>query len=160
MEAYVKTISERAKANAIPLEIKKDGLQQRQNGDWVLRFTVQAADMDERLTKAAMGTRFVAALVEIGENEEPVIPKPEKLKRDWHDLNPAAQAGIRCSEPAFLVFLKAQHPDDWAECTDAAECVRLICGVHSRVELGINQKARVIWHSLDSEFQAWRAIGA
>lgn len=71
-----------ARHNAIPLEIKKDGLQQRQNGDWVLRFVVQACDMDERITKAAMGTRFQAALVIIGDDELPVqkevMPNPEQ----------------------------------------------------------------------------------
>jgi hypothetical protein len=39
----------------------------------------------------------------------------------------------------------------------------LICGVNSRVQLGTEQKARVIWHQLDSEYQAWLAkerIGA
>ena len=39
-----------ARRNAISLEVKKDGLQQRQSGDWMLRFTVAAVDMDRRIT--------------------------------------------------------------------------------------------------------------
>lgn len=79
-------------------------------------------------------------------------------KRDWHDLQPAQQAGMRCNEPSFVAFLKETRPEDWHEATDAAECVRLICGVASRSELGTNQKARVIWHQLDEQFQAWKAV--
>lgn len=82
----------------------------------------------------------------------------EKPKRDWRDMQPAQQAGIRCAEPVFIAFLQEARPDDWHESQEAAACVRLICGVHSRVELGTNQKARVIWHQLDEQYQAWKAL--
>lgn len=79
-------------------------------------------------------------------------------KRDWRDLGPAQQAGIRCGEPVFIAFLKEQRADDWHEAKEAAECIRLICGVTSRSELGTNQKARVIWKQLDDQFGAWKAL--
>lgn len=79
-------------------------------------------------------------------------------KRDWRDLPPAQQAGIRCEEGAFVHFLKEQRPDDWNETQDTADCVRLICGVTSRSELSSNQKARVIWTQLDSAYAAWKAL--
>ncbi len=79
-------------------------------------------------------------------------------KRDWRDLLPAQQAGIRSDEPSFTAFLKENHPDDWHEASEAAECIRLICGVTSRAYLSTNQKARVIWHQLDTEYQAWKAL--
>lgn len=82
--------------------------------------------------------------------------KPEK--RDWRDLTPQQQAGIRCEEAAFVHFLKEYHPDDWHETQDTADCVRLICGVTSRSELETNQKARVIWHQLDQQYAAWKAL--
>jgi hypothetical protein len=89
-------------------------------------------------------------------------PVPDKplagAKRDWSDLQPQQQAGIRCNEPAFIAFLKEERPDDWHEAQDAAECVRLICGVQSRVELGINPKAGVTWSKLERQYQAWRAV--
>lgn len=81
-----------------------------------------------------------------------------KPKRDWRDVPPAEQAGIRCNEPSFIEFIRETRPDEWHENPyDVAECVRLICAVSSRSELGINQKARVIWHQLDSAYQAWLA---
>ena len=180
-----------ARQNAIPLEVKKDGLQQRQNGDWVLRFVVQAADMDQRLTSAPMGTRFQVALVEIDDSEMPVQskevmphprnsnpehstglhnakPQPAEPDRqsagakrmDWRELQPAAQAGIRCEDPVFSVFLREQHFGDWYETGDPASCVRKICNVQSRAELGTNHKARVLWHQLDESFQAWKIVSA
>lgn len=166
------TPADLARENAISFECKKDALQQRQSGDWKVSFTVQGTDMDERLTRAAMGTRFVAVLVEVNDDELPVrtkevpaTPRPapksagaKREKTDWRDLPPQQQAGIRCEEAAFVHFLKEHYSDDWHETQDTADCVRLICGVTSRSELETNQKARVIWHQLDQQYAAWKAL--
>ena len=157
-----------ARQNAIPLEVKKDGLQQRQNGDWVLRFVVQAADMDQRLTSAPMGTRFQVAMVEIGEDEMPITPQPAEPDRhpagtkrmDWRELQPAAQAGIRCADPVFWKFLIEEYGHPTASSDEAASSVRGICKINSRSDLSVNHKARVIWHQLDGQFQAWKLIDA
>lgn len=79
-------------------------------------------------------------------------------KRDWRDLPPAQQAGIRCEEPSFEAFLKEERPDDWHESQGAPECVRLICGVESRADLGTNQRARMIWKQLNDQFEAWKQV--
>jgi len=84
----------------------------------------------------------------------PVLSLP--AKREWRDLEPQQQAGIRCNEPTFIAFLQEQKFCDWHETNNAADCVRLICGVQSRSELSTNQKARMIWHGLDNQFEAWK----
>jgi hypothetical protein len=89
--------------------------------------------------------------------------KPEQMEnaptaRVWRDLPPQQQAGIRCEEPTFIAFLKEQRPDDWHEAPDAAECVRLICGVDTRAKLSSDHRARVIWHQLDEQYQAWKLV--
>jgi hypothetical protein len=91
---------------------------------------------------------------------QPVPDKPQAGgKRDWRELPPAQQAALRCNNPVFIAFLKEERTFDMSEATcDPAECIRLICGVASRSELNTNQKARVIWHQLDSQFQAWNAV--
>jgi|SRR6185312_7883438 len=169
------TPADHARNAAISLEVKKDGLFQKQSGDWKVSFTAQGIDMDPRLTQAAMGTRFAMVLVEIGDNELPVQQKearaeqprqdtpmpPSKpdgaAKRDWRDVPPGQQAGICCGQPAFADFLKETRPDDWHEAMGSPEeCVRLICGVASRGYLGHDHRARVLWHQLDSQYQAWR----
>jgi hypothetical protein len=70
------------------------------------------------------------------EKEKPAEPRPTTpkspagAKRDWRDIPPPQQAGIRCDEPIFAAFLKEQHPLNWREATRMpAECVRLICVV-------------------------------
>src|SRR5215813_12120738 len=96
--------AETAANNAIAFEVKKDGLQQRQSGDWQLRFTVSAIDMDQRLSSVPMGTRFACVLVEINDDESPV--DHQAVARDkWRDLGPTRQAGMRCKEPMFWAFL-------------------------------------------------------
>jgi len=166
--------ADHARNNAISLEAKKDALSQRQSGDWKVSFTVQGTDMDQRLTAAPMGTRYAMVLVEIGDDELPVqketAAKPRQTsspdtptggakRMDWRDMQPAAQAGIRCEEPVFWAFLTERYRDYWLESkSNAPECVRLICGVASRKELGTNHKARVVWKMLDDQFQAWKAL--
>lgn len=142
-------IADTARLNAIPLEVKKDGLQQRQNGDWVLRFVVQAADMDPRITNAAMGTRFQAALVEIGDDELP------KERKDWRDVQAAAQAGIRCADLNFRNYLQAEHGKTASTPEEAAEEIRKMCGIASRREFATNHKALALWHSIDSGYREW-----
>ena len=80
-------------------------------------------------------------------------------KRDWRDLSPAQQAGMRCQEPAFAAFLAECYPDDWREAaSDPAECIRLICGVTSRSLIEKDQRSRVIWKQIDDQFQAWKLV--
>lgn len=164
------TPADQARNQAISLEAKKDALAQRQNGDWRVSFTVQGIDMDPRLTQAAMGTRYAMVLVEIGDDELPVPakekratapappPKPAGAKRDhmdWRDVQPAAQAGIRCNDATFCAFLSEVYARDASDLQHAEQAVRDICGVESRTEFGTNHKARMLWHQLDTEYQAW-----
>lgn len=148
-----------ARSNAINMEVKKDGLSQRQNGDWQLRFTVAAIDMDSRVTAAAMGTRFQCKLVELADDEAPREPVTE-IRNKWRALGPTMQAGIRCSDPMFWAFLREEKK--FADVNDherAAQIVRAHCCVLSRSDLNKpgHQKSRVLWHGLDMQFQAWEA---
>jgi len=156
----MKTPADRARENSIALEVKKDGLQQRQSGDWMLRFTVAALDMHPTIVAAAMGARFQCVLVEIDDNEMPVEHKV--MDRDkWRALGPAKQAGIRCKDPVFWAFLTESLGLKYHVATeeDAAELVRGLCHVLTRSDLGKPgfSDQRVLWFDLDNKFQAWRA---
>lgn len=87
-------------------------------------------------------------------------PRPDRAKRDFRDLPPSQQAALRCNEPIFQAFLKEEYPDEWHEAVDAADCVRMICNVSSRAFLDqpANHTNRMIWHALDSQYQAWKAV--
>jgi hypothetical protein len=151
--------AQKARDNALCFECKKDGLQQRQSGDWVLRFTVQALDMHQTILSAAMGTRFQCVLVELNDDETPVDHKAKERDK-WRDLGPVKQAALRCKEPVFRAYLAEHYEETIIDGEEAAaEAVRYICGVSSRSELskpGMSQ-ARIKWYDLDNKFQAWKA---
>ena len=152
--------SRQATEIAISFEAKKDGLQQRQSGDWMLRVTIAAVDMDQRITNAAMGTRYQCVLVEINDDETPVNRKA--VERDkWRDLGATQQSALRCKDPVFWAYLRDgmhQYANVNNEET-AADAVREICGIASRSDfnrLGFTE-ARALWHQLDNDFQGWKA---
>jgi hypothetical protein len=151
--------ADRARENSIALEVKKDGLQQRQNGDWMLRFTVSSLDMHPTIVAAAMGARFACVLVEIDDNEMPIDHKAEDRDK-WRALGAVKQAGIRCKDPVFWAYLSEEQVDGTVlDEKGAAIVVRNICGVLTRSDLGKPGFAdqRVVWFDLDQKFQAWRA---
>jgi hypothetical protein len=87
----------------------------------------------------------IAALKEptVAEARPEPKDKPARAKRDWRDMLPAQQAGIRCNDASFAAFLCETRPDDWQEAMDSVdECVRLICAVTSRSDLNSNHAAR------------------
>jgi hypothetical protein len=152
-------------AHALHFEAVKYAYRQSKDGV-VVSFVVHPNDVPPELAVSHIGARYMIAFVEIGDDEKPVqeVAQPTAAqikagaKLPWKDVPPAQQAGIRCSEAVFSVFLKEVYPQDWRESKEAAACVRLICAVESRAELTSNQKARVIWHQLDEQFQAWKAL--
>lgn len=152
-------IAAKARANAISFEAKKDGLQQRQSGDWAFRVIVQGIDMDQRVIAAPMGTRFMCVLVEINDDEQPVDHASETRDK-WRALGPTKQAGIRCTDPVFWAFLSEEKKKGDVNNHDrAAEIVRALCHVTSRSEFSKPgfERQRMLWFGLDQEFSAWKA---
>lgn len=76
----------------------------------------------------------------------------------------AAEAAMKCAEPAFRAFLEERHGLE-RPLTDsrAAQKVRSLCGVTSRRELNDRgaegDRALARWRSLAAEFEAWRRAG-
>lgn len=157
-----------ARNNAVHMEAKKDGLSQRQDGSWILRVKIHPNDMPSSLMTAPMGTRFMIAVVEIGENEEPVqqeerasqtttreVPgsvaenAPSRRKLEWDKMSGGQQAGLLCSKPAFWKFLGKSSADE------AAYYVRLHCGVNSRSEIVAGTPAGDAWNGLVNEYRVW-----
>lgn len=148
-----------ARENAISLEVKKDGLQQRQNGDWMLRVVFSENDFSDILGRAPMGTRFACVLVEINDDETPT-DNAAKDHDKWRELGPTKQAGIRCKEPIFWAFLSEElHFPEITNEERAASAVREICRVDSRADFGRpgQHEARTMWHQLDNAYLGWRA---
>lgn len=81
--------------------------------------------------KAKAGKRFMAVLVEIGDDEQPVEPQPRKdmrgpLCREACDL---------CELPDFREWTKAESEQE------AAQAIYWSCGIKSRKELDSDDRA-------------------
>lgn len=132
---------------AIPLEVKKDGLQQRQDGSWLLRLRVHPQDSINLIAKAPMGQRYMLAMVELGDNEEP------KQRKQWNEMSAAAQSGVRCGEESFWEFLNVTSKEE------AEVEVRKRCEVKSRTEFSTDERAAAAWETLDGDYQMYQRGG-
>lgn len=92
--------------------------------------------------------------------EVPQNTRPDGTKRmDWRDMQPAAQAALRCDQPAFWAFLREEHNYSHViDADSAATAIRHICVVKSRSEFSTDHRKRVLWKQLDDQFSAWKAI--
>ncbi len=136
------------------IEVKKDGLSQLQDGSWVLKLKVHPNDMPTSLMVAPMGTRYQAALVELDDDEQPVVQPAKKLGL-------SQEAGMHCQRPTFWVFLSemvAAHEVPVRSAAEAAVLVRDYCKVSSRAEFDSNQGAAAYWIDLRGKFKAWELV--
>lgn len=86
----------------------------------------------------------------------PAIAKQiTKEPRDWRDVQPAAQAGIRCNDARFRDYLAVEYGEETSTPEEAAAALRRISKVNSRAEFSTNQKARMFWHQMDGAYRAW-----
>lgn len=152
----------KARANALSLEVKKDALKQLQDGKWVISFRVHPDDMPLALMSAQMGTRYMAALVEIDQDDSPVEQKTTD-KASKKRISLTKQAGALCGDPTFAEFLREVKRDDLLQLCDGEAppadipaCVRLLCAVESRAEFDKDEAAGARWRDLHSEFVAWK----
>lgn len=76
-------------------------------------------------------------------------------KRQWDELSPTMQAGIRCATPAFWKFLREEGDSEVNSEAEAATYVRLICGVNTRAALATNKIAAGKWRKLDDQHIGW-----
>lgn len=96
-----------------------------------------ATDLDP--LKAKTGKRFMAVLVEIGDDEQPVIGNPtsEKPKGgEWAKL-----AGMWCEDPEFWKWANSLFVQKIHNAKDAADLIRDNCGIKSRADLDHDEGA-------------------
>lgn len=154
------TIAQRARTAAFNLEVKKDGLSQRQDGRWALRVIIHPNDFPAALSLAPMGTRYIAALVEIGENEEPIVKPDAPLKPADKSKSYAQRAGILCNEPAFWKFFgpylgNGETEPVISDAEEAARNLRFLCGVQSRRDLIPGTPAGEKFRDLELSYKNW-----
>lgn len=69
----------------------------------------------------------------------------------------AAEAAMKCAEPAFKAFLEAEHGLERPLTDDrCAQKLRTLCGVTSRKDLNRPGRAADAWVALRQAFEAWK----
>ncbi|WP_432734760.1 hypothetical protein [Ralstonia solanacearum] len=138
-------------------EMQLAGWSETHNGGCKVTFWLpDAAELDafRALTVRkgnTAGHRFMAALVEVGDDEQPVVQEPAAPEAPKGGAL-AKLAGMWCQESGFWEFLNAWRgnatfpvvvgPDS------AALAVRAICGVESRAELDHDEHASMRFQEL------------
>lgn len=136
---------------AISFEAKKHAWRQTQDGI-VVSFVLHPQEINPEFAVAALGTRYMVAVEEIGDDEKPKAPAvliPAKAKRKWDQLSCVEQACIRCGEPHFQEWLKVKTTEE------AADAVRHWCNVTTRSDIKDGTAAATRWRTMEREFDAW-----
>ena len=100
------------------------------------------------------GQRFMAALVEIGDDEQPVqlIPPDSRELEKPKGGALAKLAGMWCNDPEFQNWaMGATHNGIYWPCDNPQEAKELVCelcGIESRAELDNSPEAAEKFHSL------------
>lgn len=102
------------------------------------------------------GKRFMAVLVEIGDDEQPV-QQPEPAKPPRSRQTPSQWLAMRCAEPAFWEFLRSLRnvPMVVGSEISAALLVRDILKVASRAECDTDPEAFKRWDELRMQWLDW-----
>lgn len=163
---------------AVHCEVKKCALRQTQDGI-VVSFVLHPQEVPDELTIAPLGTRYMLALVKIGDDELPVrkevvqhtgqtLDRPNKTppapvppasgraKRSFDDMPPSQQAGMLCADPGFQIFLCETFDFVTINHEGAADFVRLHCHVESRSALDTAGPAGWRWRELVTQYRAWQ----
>lgn len=174
----------KAKDVGYQIEMVKDSLKQVQSGAIKVTFTIHPNDMPPELYTDAMGQRYMAVIVPIGDNEEPRdrgITDPcstpsdqgkgsDSPGRKWNELSYAERAGIRCSDERFHTFLSKDHQTVWLEAANkyinetmgknkntlvAGETLRNLCGVGSRKDILPATEAAMIFDDIETQYKMY-----
>ncbi len=133
---------------SVHCEAKKHGYRQTQDGI-VVSFVLHPQEVPDDLALAALGTRYMMALAQIGDDEEPIeVQKPERPGRRFDTMPLSQQAALKCNDPAFQRWCGAEGPET------AREHILVRCEIKSRAELDVHLYAGDRWVEMLEEFNA------
>jgi len=163
---------------AINMEVKKDGLLQKQDGSWKLTLTVNGDDMSMEIIQAAMGSPYGLAMVPIQYDDTPpnldhftdykMKPLSEEKKVEGHAIikrmgeksegeKLRQRACILCGDKDFHRFIYTSY--GWADGNISEELIiewlYQKCNIKSRTELVTNKEAQEKFRELDRKYKEW-----
>jgi hypothetical protein len=143
-------------------ELKLYALRKSRDGI-IVSFVLHPDDVSKALMNAPIGARFLAAMVEIVDDQEPHAMPGEMMPvnssvEERKEPGLSRVAGIHCNDPDFRKFLVNYFEDisdeertpEWA-----AKHVREFCGVESRRELDTDKEAASAFRTLLDQFGMW-----
>lgn len=139
-----------------PIEAKKDGLAQLQDGCWTLKLKVHLDDMPTWLMSAPMGTRLACAIVEIGDDEQPVPHEISPAKKAYAAKTEGEKAVTRavmlCKDDAFQEWMLCRT--DYPRNEETARRAMLFrCAIDSRSDLATDTLARERFLCIEQEYR-------
>lgn len=125
------------------------------------RFGPGASSEEMEFAAGAPSTvRFLLGLVDRAIDAARRAQRPEPAAPPQRHGDYAAEAAMKCAEPAFRVFLEERHGLSRPLTEErVAQKVRSLCGVTSRRELNDAGEAAARWRSLVRDFETWRRAG-
>lgn len=140
-------------------EAKKHGYRQTQEGI-VVSFVVHPDEMSNEGFKlfalAALGTQYMVGFAQIladgkpaSAGDPPSATEAGEARTPFGQLKLAQQAGMRCNDRQFQIYLNALNPES------AKQAVYIRCGVNSRADIVPGSAAAGAWLLLEQQFQDW-----
>lgn len=130
------------------IECRKIAMRQTDKGH-VISLLVHPDDMPENLFRDPVGQRYMAVLVRLNDQDEPVAdPQTEE------GIKAVTAAGALCADPRFQGWLVINDIAEEASEEAAAAALRIECRVTSRKEFRVNQEARQRFFALRDQFVA------
>lgn len=128
-------------------EAVKVALKQDRTG-YILTLNIHPDDLDERILRDFVGSRYMVVMARIDENQQP-------LNRGEF-VDPVKLAGILCKSKEFQLFL--QDIGELFDITekDAVDWLRQELKITSRSEIKGNEEATRRLLQINEEFKQWK----
>jgi hypothetical protein len=161
------TPAQKARTAAFSSEVKLHALRRSKEGV-VVSLVLHPQAIPEQILTAELGTRFMLAWVQIGDDEQPIEPQkvtqfPDRSRqaRDrYHQSDAMEQARVRAvmlaKDPRFLGWAFPMNTDSHTE-KDVAEFIREACGIETRRMIATDDEAFRKFLALETEYKI--AIG-
>lgn len=132
----------------------------------IATFHADASSDEMRFAASApQNVRFLLGLVDraidAAKKRQAGTPSTRQTAKK-HDVEKdyAAEAAMKCADPAFRVFLEQCHGLERPLTDDrVAQKLRSVLGITSRRNLNSNADAAARWKDLRAAFEAWRKAG-
>lgn len=136
-------------------EAKLHALRKTQDGI-VVSFVLHPQEVPDALNLAPLGTRYMLAFSEIGDDEEPKPGAPAKQR--WDELPLSQRAALLCNNKEFQFWLEStgrrNYDDESHYSFQAAEWVRKYCDVLSRGDIKPGTKAAALYLQIENDYNA------